>query len=205
MSTPKKYIDSHWLIFLIQGVTALLFGWFVAFTGITSVSTLVVTVAIVMLLFGIIELGNLLHRTHLSNTWGLSLAIAVVEIGIAMLLLFTQDQNVALHMTIIGGYTLLRGILEIIIGLRSLDDQTDKAIWVVCGICGAILGFVVINSGHISAAEFLRAFGIYMIIYGICSMIYGIHNRDQKYEYIAEHTKKPKRTTKSKKTAKSKK
>lgn len=215
MSTPKKYIDSHWLVFATQGIIALLFGWFMAFTGIGSVTTLVVTVAVVLLCFGVIELSNLLNRTRQQETWGLSLAIAVAEILVALALLFTLNQNTALHMSIIGAYTLVRGVLEIIVGLRSVDDRTDKTIWTICGICGAILGFVIINSGHLRATEFLKAFGIYMIIFGISSLIYGIHNHDQKLEYKAARSLSAKKSaatrkktatkattsTKSKKTA----
>ena len=72
MTTPRKYIDSHWLYFAVQGVIALLFGWFVAFTGINDSTTLVSCASIVMLGLGAIELTNLLHRTRLKETSGLS-------------------------------------------------------------------------------------------------------------------------------------
>lgn len=198
MSTKRKYIDSHWLVFIIQGVLALLFGWYMTFTGIENARTLVVITSVAMLCFGIIELGNLLRRTHLKETWGLSLAIAVIEVAVGLALLFTIDQNIAWSLAIIAVYTIARGVLEIFIGLKSIDDRTDRAIWVICGICGAILGFVVLNSGGTNTTAFLRAFGVYMIVFGICSTIYGVHNRDQKLEYREERKTLRRKSTKKK-------
>lgn len=183
MTTKRKYIDSHWLVFAVQGILAMLYGVFMTFTGIENTRTLVVATSIFMLCFGIIELGNLLRRTHLKETWGLSLAIAAIEVCVGLALLFTIDQSIAWPLAIIAIYTIARGILEIFIGLKSIDDRTDKAIWTICGICGSILGFVILNSGGANATSFLRAFGIYMIIFGLSSLIYGFHNRDQKLEY----------------------
>ena len=182
MTTPRKYIDSHWLVFSFQGIISLLFGWFVMFTGITDTTSLVAIVGAFLLGLGVVELFNLLRHTHLKETWGLSLAIAVVEIGVALALLFTLNQNIALHLAIIACYTAFRGIFEILIGLKSIDDSTDKLIWTICGICGVIMGFVILNSGTLGYENtFLQFFGAYMMIFGLCSLIYGVHNRDQKY------------------------
>ena len=197
MTTPRKYIDSHCLYFAVQGLIALLFGWFVAFTGINDSTTLVSCASIVMLGLGAIELTNLLHRTRLKETWGLSLAIAVMEIVVAVLLLFTLNQNPAWHLGIIATYTAVRGVLEILVGLHSVDDRTDKTLWVICGICGAVLGLVILNSGDsINTTAFLRAFGIYMIMFGLSSLFYGVHNHDQKQSYKEERRTIAKSSTK---------
>lgn len=202
MITKRKYIDSHWLVFIVQGILALLFGWFITFTGITSATTLVVITSVVMLCFGIIELVNLIRRSHLQETWGLSLAIAVIEVVAGLTLLFTIGQNNAWHLTIIAVYTIARGVLEIFVGTKSIDDMTDKAIWTICGICGTILGFVILNSGRSHPTDFIRAFGIYMIIFGICSIIYGVHNRDQRFEYRSERSLLAKKASRARKTIK---
>ena len=68
------------------------------------------------------------------------------------------------------------------IGFRTTVDPTDRFIWVLCGICGMIFGFVIFNSGHLPNIDFLRFFGAYMLILGISSLDYGVHNRVQKLE-----------------------
>lgn len=186
MSIKKKYVDSHWLVFAFQGILALLFGCFAVFTGVKDTVSLVAIVGSTLLGLGVIELFNLLYRTHARETWGLSLAVAVIEVVVAMLLLFTLSQNIALHLAIISVYTLIRGVFEILIGLKSVDDATDKAIWVISGICGAVLGFVIFNSGSVRVQAFIQFFGVYMLIFGLANLIYGVHNNDQSRELSAQ-------------------
>ena len=186
MSTKLKYIDSHWGIFALQGIVALLFGWFALFTGSSDLQTLIIIVGSVLLSLGVIELINLLIRTRTRNTWGISLIMAILEIGAALSLLFTYEQNAAWHLVVIAAYTILRGLFEIILGLRSIDDTTDKFSWVLAGICGCIMGIVILNTGHLGTTHFIKYFGSYMMVFGIVNLIYAMHNNEQSRDYQTE-------------------
>ena len=186
MSTKLKYIDSHWGIFALQGIVALLFGWFALFTNSSDIQTLVIVVGSVLLSLGIIELLNLLARTRTKNTWGVSLVMAILEISAGLALLFTYEQNVAWHLVVIAAYTILRGIFEIILGLRSIDDLTDKFIWILAGICACIMGVVILNTGHLGTIPFIKYFGSYMMVFGVVNLIYSVHNNEQSKDYRSE-------------------
>ena len=59
--------------------------------------------------------------------------------------------------------------------------------WIVCGICACILGFVVLNSGHFeNPTTFIKFFGTYMMIYGITTLIYAVHNKNELAEQKEE-------------------
>ena len=186
MSTKLKYIDSHWGIFALQGIVALLFGWFALFTSSSDIQTLVIVVGSVLLSLGIIELLNLLARTRTKNTWGVSLVMAILEISAGLALLFTYEQNVAWHLVVIAAYTILRGIFEIILGLRAIDDLTDKFIWILAGICACIMGIVILNTGHLGTIPFIKYFGSYMMVFGVVNLIYSVHNNEQGKDYRSE-------------------
>lgn len=201
MSIKRKYVDSHWLIFAFEGAVALLFGWFALFTNLTDTSALVSIVGSLLLGLGIIELFNLLRRTHLNETWGFTLISALIEVAVAFALLFTSDQELVWHLALIAGYTVVRGIFEILIGLRAVDDVTDKFIWIVTGICGAVMGFVILNSGNAvvtdNAPTFIKFFGAYMTLYGLANLIYGVHNHDQATDLKAERSEAAKKAAKT--------
>lgn len=183
----KKYIESHWLVFGFQGLVGLLFGWFVMFTGIQETNSLVAVVGSTLLALGTVDAFNLLYRKRLQQNWGLTLVLMLLEVAVALVLLFTLTQNPAWHLGLIAGYTLFRGIFEILIGLKSLTDPTDRFMWIVCGICGCILGFVIFNSGHFDdPTTFIKFFGTYMMIYGITNLIYGFHNKSELEEQEEE-------------------
>ena len=197
MSTKLKYIDSHWGIFALQGIVALLFGWFALFTNSSDIQTLVIVVGSVLLSLGIIELLNLLARTRTKNTWGVSLVMAILEISAGLALLFTYEQNVAWHLIVIAAYTILRGIFEIILGLRAVDDLTDKFIWILAGICACIMGVVILNTGHLGTTPFIKYFGSYMMVFGVVNLIYSVHNNEQGKDYRSEKLAAKKKISKT--------
>lgn len=197
MSTKLKYIDSHWGIFALQGVVALLFGWFALFTNSSDIQTLVIVVGSVLLSLGIIELLNLLARARTKNTWGVSLVMAILEISAGLALLFTYEQNVAWHLIVIAAYTILRGIFEIILGLKAIDDLTDKFIWILAGVCACIMGVVILNTGHLGAIPFIKYFGSYMMVFGVVNLIYSVHNNEQGKDYRSEKLAAKKKISKT--------
>lgn len=197
MSTKLKYIDSHWGIFALQGVVALLFGWFALFTNSSDIQTLVIVVGSVLLSLGIIELLNLLARARTKNTWGVSLVMAILEISAGLALLFTYEQNVAWHLIVIAAYTILRGIFEIILGLKAIDDLTDKFIWILAGVCACIMGVVILNTGHLGTIPFIKYFGSYMMVFGIVNLIYSVHNNEQGKDYRSEKLAAKKKMSKT--------
>ena len=197
MSTKLKYIDSHWGIFALQGIVALLFGWFALFTNSSDIQTLVIIVGSVLLSLGIIELLNLLARTRTKKTWGVSLTMAILEVSAGLALLFTYEQNVAWHLIVIAAYTILRGIFEIILGLKAIDDLTDKFIWVLTGVCACIMGVVILNTGHLGNTPFIKYFGSYMMVFGVVNLIYSVHNHEQGKDYRSEKLAAKKKTTKN--------
>ena len=178
----RKYIDSHWLVFGVEGVVALIFGWFVLFSNSQDTTFLTATISCMLLILGLIELFNVLHREHFRSTWGFSAVIAIFELVTALALLASLSQNSAVAMIILSAYALVRGVFEILIAIRSIDDTTDRFIWLLCGICGIIFAFLVFNSGHFSPGTFVKFFGSYLMIIGLSDLIYGVHNRDQKEE-----------------------
>ncbi len=179
----RKFVENHWLVFAVQGVIGLLFGWFVIFTGISTVSQLIPIVATILLALGIIDLVNLLHRERQNAGWGLTLVLALIELVVALTLLFTLGQPAFWHLIVVACYTIVRGLFEILIGFHYLTDATDRFMWIVCGICGCILGFVILNSGQfVNTTTFIKFFGTYMMIYGITNLIYGVHNKFEREE-----------------------
>lgn len=180
MANKRKYTESHWLVFAFQGVVGLLFGWYVMFTNITALNTLIMIVAATLLALGVISIFNLIHRKRRQHAWGLTLLDAIIEVAIAGVLFFVKDADYTLKISLIAGYTLFRGVLEILIGLKSLTDATDRFMWTVCGICGVILAFVIFNAGAFAdPTTFIKFFGTYMMIYGITNLIYGVHNKNE--------------------------
>jgi len=180
MGKAKRFIETHWLFYAFQGVASVLFGAFLLFTNITVIHSLTAIIGASLLCLGVIEIFSLLYRRHYGKSLTLSLILSVSEVVIAFMLLFTQDYNMAWALTILAIYTIGRGVLEILLAFTAIADKTDRFMWLTCGICGAIIGVVILNSGGFSdQTTFVRFFSAYMMIYGVTNLIYGVHNRNE--------------------------
>ena len=174
----RKYIDSHWLLFITKGIIALAFGAISLFNMRRDIPYMITLVGIFLLSFSILEFINALYRARQKTGWAISVSLAIIDAVVALALLFTITQDTTWHLYAIAGYTFLRGFFEIVAGFRATIDPTDRFTWVFSGMFGAIMGIIVFNSGD----YFVRFFGVYLLIIGTCSLFYGVHNRAQKIE-----------------------
>ena len=195
MATKQKYTDSHWLVFGLQGLISLIFGWYIMFTDLTDTAALITIIGWAMLALGGIELLNVIYRHRREHNWGLALSIALAQITVAVSLLLVRDLSVAIHLSIVAGYTILRGVFEILIGLRSLTDPTDRFLWIITGMFGVILGFVIFNSGDADLANtsFIKIFGTYTMVFGLTNLIFSVHLKNTPPAKLAKPAKRPKK------------
>ncbi len=180
MPRARKFIETHWLFYAFQGVISVLFGAYILFTNITNVSNLTAIVGTSLLCLGVIETFSIMYRRHYGKSLILSLILAVSEAIIALMLLFLQNENMAWALTLLAVYTIGRGVLELLLAFLAVTDKTDRFMWATCGICGVIIGIVILNSGGFTdQTTFVRFFSAYMMIYGVTNLIYGVHNRNE--------------------------
>ncbi len=200
----KNYIDSHWLVFIFQGVIALLAGCVALFTGNSQSNTIIPVIGLFLLGMSMVEFANSIYRSYNRHGWVVSFLVAIFDAIAGLILLVIVNEAVIWHLVILASYTILRGLFEIVIGFRTTEDPTDRFIWTLCGVWGIVFGFVIFNSGRLTSIDFVRFFGAYMLILGVCSLIYGVANRVQKHEYYdalaaeAKESRKRKRATNAK-------
>ena len=179
----RKYIDRHWLVFVFRGVLALIFGWFALFKGDMSNLPLIFSfVSIYLLSIGIIDSAGALYNSNKKHGWVNSVIDAGVDIITALILIFLSNNEIVFQLITIAVYTCVSGLIDIFHGFISTTDPTDRFIRVLAGVCGCIMSFVILNAGPFELPTFVRFFGVYAIIVGVTSMIYGVHNKAQKTE-----------------------
>ena len=178
----RKYIDSHWLVFIFQGIIAFVFGCLTLFTSDRSSTALIPVVGIAMLSLAVVEFANSVYRSYTRQGWLVSTGVAVFDAAFGLVLLLVIKEGMTWHLVMIAVYTLLRSIFELVLAFRTTVDPTDRFIWSLCGLCGIIFGIAIFNSGHLENVDFMRFFGAYLMILGVSSLIYSVHNREQQRE-----------------------
>ena len=201
----RRFIDKHWGIFLARGLTAVGFGAYMLYQGGNNIENMAAIVCVFLLVMGIIDAVGALYSSTKKHGWINSIIDALVDIAAAMALLFIANGNIVSSLIILSVYTLVSGVIDIFHGFLSTVDPTDRFIRVIAGICGCVMGVVILNAGELEITTFIRFFGVYLLVVGLTSLIYGVHNRSQETEDSVarkEAAKSARKKTAAKKTAK---
>lgn len=179
----RKYIDKHWLSFVLRGGIAVVFGFLALFGALNDFNFVISMLVVYLLLMGIIDATGALYNSMKKRGWLNSVIDALIDVVAALTLLFVGQNNLPASMVILAIYTLVSGVIDIFHGFLSTVDPTDRFIRVLAGVIGAVTGFVILNAGGFNDEMiFARFFGVYLLIVGVTSMVYGVHNRAQKIE-----------------------
>lgn len=177
----RKYIDKHWGVFVARGILAGIFGFLLLFNGMMGVENIIAEISVFLLLMGIVDSVSALYNSSKRRGWVNSVIDAGVDIVAAIALLFFAKDLVT-SVAILSVYTVVSGIIDVFHGFLSTVDPTDRFIRIMAGACGCIIGIVILNAGNFEITTFARFFGAYMLIVGVTSAIYGVHNRAQNIE-----------------------
>ncbi|MBR2641140.1 DUF308 domain-containing protein [Candidatus Saccharibacteria bacterium] len=178
----RRFIDKHWLVFLVRGALAIAFGCFALFGGMANIENAVAMISIFLLFVGIVDAVGALYCSTKKHGWINAIIDALVDVIAALAMLFFAKNDLANTVIILSVYTIVSGIIDIFHGFLSTVDPTDRFIRILAGACGCIIGVVILNAGGFEITTFIRFFGAYMMIVGITSLIYGVHNRSQNIE-----------------------
>ena len=200
----RRYIDKHWSVFIFRGLLAAAFGIVALFGAMDNFEIVISVVSVFLLIMGIVDSVSALYASMKKHGWINSVVDALVDIVAALGLLFFAKDNIVVGLVIIAIYTIISGLIDIFHGFLSTVDPTDRFIRVLTGVLGCVMGAVIINAGEFEMMTFLRFFGAYMLIVGVTSLIYGVHNRAQEIEDSTARKQVIRKTTLKKKAKKNK-
>ena len=203
--TTKKFIESHWLTFAMKGAISVVAGMCLMFANGWNTEILIHIVGWTMIGLGLIELINMVHRSHKQANWGFPLFLGLLEIAIAIVLLITTipglgiEQQIPFRIATLSGYVLFASVVTIFIGFASFTNMTDRFMWIVNGMLGSVLAFVLFAGSGLSITMHIELFGTYLLINGLTDLFFGVHSHDEKLQDKADRAAKRLATKKGKK------
>ncbi len=185
--TTKKFIESHWLTFALKGAISIVAGLCLMFapTGDNSISLLTQIAGWTMFGLAFIEVANVIYRQSRSHNWGFPLALGIIELSIAIGLLWTFNPGmptkelVGVRIIMLAGYVLFASVVTIVMGFMSFSNMTDRFMWIVNGMLGAIVSFVMFGGTELGQGAHIQLFGTYLMVNGITDLFFGVHSRDE--------------------------
>ncbi|MBR0134143.1 DUF308 domain-containing protein [Candidatus Saccharibacteria bacterium] len=191
-ATKRKFIESHWLTFAVKGVVSIIAGLCMMLTVKGDIGYLTKVVGCALIFLGAVEFINVLHRIRRRQNWSFPLALGIIELIVAVCVLFsvnpnlTAEQLIWLRIVLLSCYILFASVLTIAMGFMNFKNMTDRYLWVVNGMLGCIFGFVMLADNGLSATTHIKLFGTYLLVNGLTDLFFGIHSKDEMAELHAE-------------------
>ena len=196
MSTKRKYIESHWGIFVLKGLISIAAGFYMMFTHRQDVDYLIQVTGWTMLALAVIEVANVVYRKRRSHNLAFPLALGIVEMIMSVALLYTINPNASstellpIRIAMLACYVLAASVITIAMGFKGFDNLTDRFMWIVNGTIGCILAFVIFNADIIGDLGHILLFGTYLLVNGLTDLFFGIHAKDELQELKEERAAK---------------
>ena len=175
----RKYIESHWLVFALQGIVVLLVGLYIMFTPREEVAHLTIIIGSTLLVLAVIEILNMIYRKKRQHNWGVALGAAIFELAVGIAMLIGTNTAYEFHIALLAAYTVIRSVIAIVTGFTAFQNMTDRFIWVVYGMVGCVLGFAILADPGLSEVMFAKLFSTYMMIWGLTDLVFAVHSRDE--------------------------
>jgi len=173
----------------MKGAISVVAGLCLMFAPKNDLSLMTQIVGWTMFCLAFIEIANVVYRTRRSHNWGFPLVLGVIELFIAVALLYTIDPGMKsaddltwLRITYLSAYVVFASIVTIVMGFASFNNMTDRFMWIVNGMIGSILAFMMFGGTNLGAVAHIEMFGTYLMVNGLTDLFFGIHSKDQELE-----------------------
>lgn len=184
--TERGYIDKHWMVFIARGALALLIGLLMLFNYGMDLAVLTVPLCVFLLAIGAVDAANAIFNADKKHDWINCVVDSVIDVATSVLLLLLGQNDIVAGIVILATYTVISGLVDLTHAFLAREDRTDRFIRLLIGALGVVIGIVIFNAGKFEISTFLRFFGTYILMVGVTSIIYGVHNRDQSLCYQEE-------------------
>ena len=194
-NAKRKFIESHWLTFAMKGAISVVAGLCLMFAPKSDIHLMAHITGWTMFGLAMIEILNVVERKVKSHNWGFPLLLGLIELGIAIALLFTLDPNAsdeqlfAVRISLLSGYVLFASVVTIVMGFVSFDNMTDRFMWIVNGVVGSIIAFMMFGGTSLGAAAHIELFGTYLMVNGLTDLFFGIHSKEEATPIAPAHKK----------------
>ncbi len=161
----------NWRLSYGNGVLAILFGSIaIIFPGITIIG-LAYYFAITILLGGILLTVSSIRSRDIIPNWQLMLTEGIIGMLIGILILVRPQTATAFFIVIMGIWAMVIGLIFIISYFQLMLPPLLKPFYMFTGILSVIIGIVIIVNPFESTRIIVVLIGIYIIAYGIFSII----------------------------------
>jgi uncharacterized membrane protein HdeD (DUF308 family) len=160
-------LSSHWWLFLIRGILALILGILIPLFPGAAILTLAILFGAYALVDGAVALVTAIRMNHATNNWIWLLLEGVLGILVGVLT-FVFPGLIALYLVFLfGAWAILTGILAIATAFRIRQAIANEILMILFGAISIVAGIAIFVFPLYGVFALAWTIGIYAILAGV--------------------------------------
>jgi uncharacterized membrane protein HdeD (DUF308 family) len=173
-------ITRNWWIFLLRGISAVIFGILAfAWPGIT-LAALVVVFGIYAIAEGVIAMAVGFSGDTIGARWWQMILLGVLSVVAGILTFVWPNITAVALLALIAAWAIVRGIVEIYAAVRLHALIENDWLLFLGGICSILFGALVVWRPRAGALAVLWIIGAYAIVYGVVMIAFSFQLHSMK-------------------------
>lgn len=169
-----EILRKNWWIAALQGVFLLGAGVLTVLDIVNDLPQLIEFLGLIFLAFGGI-LGLWSLRLHKKGShWGWMFFIAFIEVALGLIILANPNGSIRIFLYVIGGFALLIGLIQLIIGFMA---RHNKMMFFINSFISLVFGALIIWKPFEEPHTLTYTVGIYSVILGFTFIFYSFKIR----------------------------
>ena len=170
-------IASHWWLFVLRGVIAVLFGLAILAFPFAGLFAIAIAFGIYMLLDGIVALAASVRMNHETGRWIWLLVEGILGIVAGGFALVFPGAAVVVLTVLLGAWAIITGGLAIASAFDARRHLPNEWLWVLAGIVSVLFGIAVFAYPLWGIFALVWMVAVYALIAGFSLIGFGIRVR----------------------------
>ena len=171
---------SNWVLFVTNGLIAILFGVLVLFVDQATIISLVRIFGVVLLVAGLVLFYYAYRSMKVKNSYLLLMIQAIVAVLIGLIVAINPGQSLNLFLTLVGIWAAIMGLLQIIVAIRLRKKVTNHLLFTLNGIITLMVGLLLFYSPMATLGTLLMIVGVLALVAGVVMVYLGVKVRGVK-------------------------
>lgn len=166
-------LAKHWWLFVLRGVLAVLFAVMAFVSPTITLSILVVFLGVYFLVDGLFTLTHGFRIRKTDTHWWVLVLEGLLGIVAGIVCLTMPGITVVFMVTLIALWSVVTGVLEIILAIRLRKEIQNEWILIIAGVFSVIFGILLFMQPLAGVLVISWWLGIYALFFGIFMITVG--------------------------------
>jgi uncharacterized membrane protein HdeD (DUF308 family) len=164
---------SNWVLFVTNGIMAILFGLMMLLVTEGTIYSIVRVFGVVVVIGGLVMLNSSFQNKKTRKSYLLLMAEAIFAIIIGAIIAINPGKSLNLFLVLVGIWALVMGLLQIIVAVQMRKKVSNHSMFTLNGIITLVFGLLLFYHPMGTAKALVIVIGLLAVVAGLVMVYLG--------------------------------